>query len=139
MVRHHKTPCVEERELNCPNCRNAHISSLRRVFATAEYPVVCGACGQRSLPGTLPRSELQRVAVATPLMLLLLGGAKFFSFLPWIQSLLLALPLTFLGLASLQLRLQLMPVSSSALQTARAYNMMACIAIAALGLLPWVV
>jgi hypothetical protein len=77
--------------------------------------------------------------VATPLILLLLGGAKFLSFSPWVLSLLLTLPLTFLGLVWLQLHLQLRPASSSALQSARAYNMMAGIAISALGLLPWVV
>lgn len=125
--------------MNCPNCRIAHISALRRIFATAEFPVVCGACEERSLPGALPKSELQRVAVATPFMLLLLGGAKFLSFLPWVQCLLLTLPLTFLALACLQLHLQLIPASPGALQSARAYNMMAGTAIAALGLLPWVV
>lgn len=72
-------------------------------------------------------------------MLLLLGGAKFLSFFPWVLSLLLTLPLTFLGLVWLQLHLQLRPASSSALQSARAYNLMAGIAISTLGLLPWVV
>jgi len=125
------------RELNCPNCRVEPISALRRIFSSAEYPVVCGNCTGMSLPGALPSSELQRVAIVAPLFLLLLGGLNFLPLLRWVECLLLVLSLTFTGIAGLQLSLQLQPATAGDLQRSRAFNLMASIAIAALGVLSW--
>ena len=123
--------------MNCPNCRVESISALRRIFSSAEYPVICRTCTGMSLPGTLPRSELQRVAVVTPLFLLMVGGLNFLPFLRWAESLLLALPLTLVGIAWLQLHLQLKPAAPSDLQRSRAFNLMASIAIVIAGVLSW--
>ena len=99
--------------------------------------MICRNCTGVSLPGALPRSELQRVAVVTPLFLLLLGGLNFLPFLRWVECLLLVLSLTFVCIAWLQLHLQLQPAAPGDLRRGRACNLMASIAVAALGLLSW--
>ena len=84
-------------------------------------------------------SELQRVAVISPLVLVTLGGARLVSFHIWIWSLILLLPLTLLGIVWLQLHLNLLPALPGKIRSGRLCNLMACVAILALGLLPWYV
>ena len=136
-VRHRSNHTTADEILNCPTCRIEPISALRRIFSSAEYPVICRNCTGVSLPGDLPKSELQRVTVVTSLILLMLGGLNFLPFLRWAESLLLVLSLTIVCIAWLQLHLQLKPVAPSDLQRSRAYNLMASITVAALGVLSW--
>ena len=125
--------------MDCPHCRAERIGAWSRIFSSAEYPVTCGSCNGRSLPRALPASEFRRVALASPLLLLTLAGARFLPFRIWIWSLILLLLLTLTGIAWMQLHLKLVPALPTQIQSARWYNLMAGAAIATVGILTWYV
>ena len=79
------------------------------------------------------------MALVTPLLLLALAGARVLPFQVWIWSLIFVLPLTFTGIAWMQLHLKLVPALPTQIQSARWYNLIAGGLIATLVMLIWYV
>lgn len=117
-----RSALVDWTALNCPHCHSGKRSRWARITGTAHHPVVCPACGCRSVPGPVPASEVLRFACTAPLLLAMFLGLRYLSFGAWVSSVVVVLPLTFVAVVWLQLRMPLTPASDDQVAAGRTCN-----------------